>query len=619
MYPPIQSYSPELMFPSSLFTDMPGFNGSTNIADTIPIPIDSPMASPYATVADPGIVLHKSRIYGPSHWMSLLAKHDLFDDIKGSLFTGEAHAMLTKCKDLARSIKTRSRPNLKLLSRPLSDLMPNKETADRLVQLYLRTFESVFSLMHVPTFQQEYVEHWNHPQATKESFIIQLLLIMAIDTQAIGGDLAWIAMGSLMQRAMAIGLHIKPSQLPISPLEAETRRRIWTTILELSVQSSLDSGTFPIIPRDALDNFEPPSNIDDSQLSESTQKAPVPQPPSTFTRSSIQCALIKSLPIRIKIAEALSQPPYKLTYDSVRSMGAELTAHLRETSQLIKSFHFTRPSAFQIHLQDFLARRFLFTLHMQFVHRAPDNVNYHFSRTACLESALLLCGPSFSRNADDNNYLGDEDGNTSASLNDYQNLRLHGDGLFKNVLLAAAMALCAELLIQLREDSSPAASSLLRMPLVKAIRDTVSLMWRRIQRGETSTKSFVFVTCVLARIDASRNHTPPEQKKQIDQVVADTAKHVLGVCAKFLTSRLGDTSSSPSSSELDVNLALKEHIVGLDRWLPLEDREGSSESVLRNSLSSNATSDDADDMSIWLNDATSVWNLPAWGNEPMFD
>jgi len=555
--------------------------------------------------------------------------------------------------------------------------MPNKETADRLVQLYLRTFESVFSIMHVPTFQQEYVEHWNNPQATKDSFLLQLLLIMAIgtcfcptasaagatktrsklrdqslqwihaahakltspmvkqdlslcgiqnhcllllalmtDTQAVGGDLAWIAIGSLMQRAMAIGLHVKPSQLPVSALEAETRRRIWGTILELSVQSSLDSGTYPIVPQGALDNFEAPSNLDDSQLTASTQAQPVPQPTTTYTRSSIQCALLKSLPIRFKIAEALNQPLYKLTYDDVRSMGAELTAHLRETSQLIRSFHFNRPSPFQIHLQDLLARRFLFTLHVQFVHRAPSNTNYHFSRTACLESALLLLGPPYSRNADDISYSNDG-GDTSSSLGDYQNLRLHGDGLFKNILLAAVMAVCAELLIQLREDSSPAASSLLRMPLLQAIRDTASIMCRRIQRGETSIKAFIFVSCVLAKIDASKNCNSPQQKNHIDQAVADTAKHVLGVCAKFLTSRIGGVAS-PSSSVPDENSASKEQIIDLEQWLPLGDRDESGELGFQNNPSTNTQSDHTNDMNTWLNDNTSIWNFPAWGNEPMF-
>ncbi|KAF1993365.1 hypothetical protein P154DRAFT_450420, partial [Amniculicola lignicola CBS 123094] len=533
-----------VQFPPSLFTDMPDFNGATSMTDLTPISIDAPVRSSSSTLTDSGTLFHKSRVYGPSHWMSLLGKHDLFDDIKSILFTGEANTMLSKCKSLARVIKSSSRPSPQLLARPLSDLIPNKETADRLVKLYLRTFETVFSIMHIPTFQQDYVEHWNNPQATKDPFLIQLLLIMTIgtcfcptpsapgatkaqsklrdqslqwihatharltspmakqdlslcgiqnhcllllalmtDTQAVGGDLAWIAIGSLMQRAMAIGLHLKPSQLPVSALEAETRRRIWTTILELSVQSSLDSGTYPIIPQGALDNFEPPFNLDDSQLTASTQTPPSPQPTTTFTRSSIQCALVKSLPIRFKIAEALNQPPHKLTYDNVRSMGAELTAHLRETSQLIK--------------------------------------------------------------------------------------------------------------------------------------DTASLMWRRIQRGETSIKAFVFITCVLAKIDASRNCNFPQQKNHIDQAVADTAKQVLDVCAKFFASRLSGTSS-PSSSEPDEHLALKEQATDLDQWLPWGDRDESDELELQNSLSTNIHIDHTNDMDIWLNDNTNAWKFPTWGNEPMF-
>jgi hypothetical protein len=586
--------------------------------------------------------------------------------------------MMMKCKDLARAVKSRSRPDKQLLSRPLLDLIPDKDTADRLVQLYLRTFESVFSIMHVPTFQQEYVDHWNHPQATNEPFLIQLLLIMAIgtcfhpasstaglskgrsalrdqslqwiyvtharltspmikqdlslcgtqnhcllllalltDTQAIGGDLTWIAMGSLMQRAMAIGLHIKPSQLPVSVLEAEIRRRLWTTILELSIQSSLDSGTCPIIPRGAFTDFEPPANLDDSQLTIMTQKQPIPQPSNTFTRSSIQCALVKSLSVRLRIAEAISQPPHHLTYENVQSLGAELTAHLRDTSMLIKSFHFTRPSRFQIHLQDLLARRFLFTLHAQFVHRAPSNINYHFSRTACLESALLLLGPSFSSSADNIKCSEDDEDGVSSSLNDYQNLRLHGDGLFKNVLLAAVMALCAELVIQLREDSSPSASSFLRSPLLNTIKDTAFLMWHRIQRGENSVKAFVFVTCVLAKSHASRHSNSPHHKTRVDQAVTSTAKHVFENCERLLASRLDGLSPS-SSSDPDESLVQSAHMLDLDQWIILGNTDERSDSMLQNSVPMDVRRDQASAMSMWLSDNTSVWGLPALPNEPMF-
>jgi hypothetical protein len=75
---------------------------------------------------------------------------------------------------------------------------------------------------------------------------------------SIGGDVVWISTGSLVHSAMQIGLHRDPKHLPaISVLQAELRRRIWYTVLELVVQLSLDSW---MPPRSTFDEFdtEPP-------------------------------------------------------------------------------------------------------------------------------------------------------------------------------------------------------------------------------------------------------------------------------------------------------------------------------------------------------------------------
>ncbi|KND87121.1 Multidrug resistance regulator 1 [Tolypocladium ophioglossoides CBS 100239] len=587
----------------------PEFDGVTGMGYSVPSDTAQPTGSPSQEPSR--VVFQKSRLYGPSHWMTVFRKvingklgtkyeqQGLFEDINSAVFHNEGHPVLQKCKRLARGLKSKMGPDPHLLSRPLREFMPSRDTADRLVQLYLRTFESVHRVLHVPTFQRDYVQYWSNPQAASECSVLQLLLVMAIgtcfyqdpsssdgadgcptlheqstqwihiahirlavpfrkkyldlrgvqaqsllvlalltNTNAVGGDLAWITTASLVQSAMAIGLHLGPSQLPVSPLEAEVRRRLWATMLELAVQASLDSGMHPVIAAEALDSCELPSNLDDSQISESTKTLPASQPTSMFTQNSIQCALLRSLPIRLKIAETLSRFRSELPYDSARRMGAELTAALRETSELIDSFLPTPPSAFQIQLQDLLVRRFLLILHAQFAYKASSDVNYHFSRTVCLECSLLLLSPR--RNSSSNEPRGGRDSNTTpSSLDDYTNLRVYGDGLFKNVLLAAALTVCAEILLQLHEDSSPAASSLSRRELLQAIEDAATLTRCRILRGETSVKAHVFFACVLAKIGTSRRRASLQHKPQTDQVVADGAKRALDSCFGALEARMG--------------------------------------------------------------------------------
>lgn len=278
-----------ISFPSIPAAVLPELDTVVGMTDLAPGEMNSPQ--------EPArVVFHKSRLYGPSHWMTLYRKvtdklsgmlsgpltdqtirgekyeqQGLFDDVNTAVFQGDGHPALQKCKRLARRLKTKTAPDAQLLLRPLRDFIPPKETADRLVQLYLRTFESVLRVLHVPTFQRDYAQYWSNPPAASESLVLQMLLVMAIgtcfyqdpsspdgadgcatlhdqsthwihathmriatplrkrhlnlggvqtqcllvlalltNTNAVGGDLAWITTASLVQNAMAIGLQPCP-------------------------------------------------------------------------------------------------------------------------------------------------------------------------------------------------------------------------------------------------------------------------------------------------------------------------------------------------------------------------------------------------------------------------
>ncbi|KAE8383481.1 hypothetical protein BDV26DRAFT_287667 [Aspergillus bertholletiae] len=652
------------------FSDV-GLEGVTGLAESTAADVMESSVSPSQPPAK--IVFVKSRLYGPSHWMTLFRK-GLFDDIAGALSPDGDDSGLQKCKQLARGLKARSSPNFQSLSRPLRYLMPSREVSDRLVQLYLRTFESVLRVLHVPSFQEDYVQYWSNPEAAGESLVLQILLVMAIgtcfypdslssegagggptlhdqstqwihaahirltapfrkkhldlrgvqtqcllvialttNTNAVGGDLTSITTASLIQSGMAIGLHLGPSQLPVTPLEAEVRRRLWATMLELAVQASLDSGMPPVISAETLDSCELPSNLDDSQMSGSTTSLPASEPITTFSQSSIQCALLRSLPIRLKIAETLSQLRSELLpYDTARSMGAELTAVLRETSDLIDSFVPTPPSAFQIQLQDLLARRFLLILHAQFGHKASNDVNYHFSRTVCLDCSLLLLSPS--PNSSTSEDIAPHGRSTPPSpVDDYTNLRLYGDGLFKSVFLAASLTVCTELLLQLREDSSPAASSLSRRELIQAIEDATSLTRRRILRGETSVKAHTFLACVLAKVGVSRRRPSLQHKSPIDQVVVDTAKRTLDSCAHILEARLRRVEVT-RNPEPNAN-ASRGNGISLPELTPVDTRCGNG---LERRGGMATRLERSSETSPSLDDSSDAWSFPTWENETAF-
>ena len=429
---------------------------------------------------------------------------------------------------------------------------------------YLRTFETVYRVLHTPTFQQEYHQYWINPRATNDAFIIKLLLVMAIgtcfhqdsvnamslrassskwiyaaqtwlispseksrinlnglqiqcllllarQTNAIGGDLVWISAGSLVRTAIQMGLHRDPAHIPKIPVfHAEMRKRLWATVMEIVVQSSMDSGGPPLISCQDFD-CPLPSNIDDYQIDEAARVPPVAKPSEVMTQTSVQIALRKSLPLRLEVAKLVNDFRSEPTFEEVLRLSAELTSVYRFSSLFSSSPRTDRaqPSIFQTRLLDLLTHRFLFALHRPFALKARINPKYYFSRKVCLESSLsILSDPPSSQSPHTTN-------STGMSLeDDYTRLKHLGGGVFRGVLIHAAFNIGLELISQLQEDSSCFTSESnfhYRKELHKALEGYVELTAARIRAGETNVKGHIFFSCVLAQVNALYACTSAEQ------------------------------------------------------------------------------------------------------------
>jgi hypothetical protein len=173
----------------------------------------------------------------------------------------EIASLLQKCKLLSKTIKS-SRPS-RCSSFPQAYPSIAKEIADQMVHMYVTRFESVFRILHIPSFLFEYEEYWRAPTeaetilqlkiqlvtaigtvihsdpidatdlysaarqwlyAAQEwlsgpmkknrvsigSLQVQCLLILARQALAVGGDIVWISMGTVVRTAMQMGLHRDP-------------------------------------------------------------------------------------------------------------------------------------------------------------------------------------------------------------------------------------------------------------------------------------------------------------------------------------------------------------------------------------------------------------------------
>lgn len=77
----------------------------------------------------------------------------------------------------------------------------------------------------------------------------------------------------------------------VTVLRAEMRRRVWATILEINLQSSIDAGGPPLLSLADYDTA-PPANLNDEDLTDSVEPSAMAHPLNVFTQTLIQIAVL---------------------------------------------------------------------------------------------------------------------------------------------------------------------------------------------------------------------------------------------------------------------------------------------------------------------------------------
>lgn len=196
-----------------------------------------------------------------------------------------------------------------------------------------------------------------------QSLQTHILLLLAREIVGIGGDSIWFAVGALFREAIYLGLHRDPDRLPNqNTFTAEMRRRLWSTILEITLQSSLTSGGPPLLSLGDFDT-EPPANFDDDQL---VAEHPVSKPDDEFTQVSVSIALQKTFPIRLAVAKFLNDLGSSGTYEETLRLDAELRASYKTLCRMLQRCSSSREPPvpqFAIPAVDLLMRGYLSALH----------------------------------------------------------------------------------------------------------------------------------------------------------------------------------------------------------------------------------------------------------------
>ena len=131
---------------------------------------------------------------------------------------------------------------------------------------------------------------------------------------------------------------------------------------------------------------------------------------------------------------------------------------------------------------------------------------------------------------------------------DYTQIKTIGGGFFKSVMVHASMVIFAELLTQIEEDTTASEhSKAAREPLKQCLRDVITLSANRIAEVENNIKGNLFISLILAQLEAIEEGVDPAQR------VLDTATKSADKCYRLLSTRFSAINVPVQAPESGLN------------------------------------------------------------------
>jgi hypothetical protein len=315
----------------------------------------------------------------------------------------------------------------------------------------------------------------------------------------------WRLSGDTLRHALIMNMDKDPSEIDpsMSPLQAELRRRAWTTIVEVDLMMSILRNMPCLVPDFTC---RAPLNINDDELSDN-DTVPASRPREEWTDSLCQTVLADSISDRIHACRDLK---------STRSIQYE---HVLEHTRSFEKILDNLPGPLRFSHQDNIAsaparlmarmemditiRRPLMHLYSPFAHANNEHDEFSEARAGYLQSCLMLdvyqdlFDPKFSE-------LGVQrpEGYWDFFYNSYRS-ELH----------QAVAGICLELkrIASSGQLDTPIASSSLlktntynRASLIHAIKDSLEPMVRRISHLGSDLKELTYLTIVFHSIKSAQ-------------------------------------------------------------------------------------------------------------------
>ncbi|KAE8420409.1 hypothetical protein BDV36DRAFT_249813 [Aspergillus pseudocaelatus] len=395
---------------------------------------------------------YRTQYYGSTNPTSLIGH---FPELRSYMKeTIKHHASLPGVQKELKALDTKwkyEKPsNLPVKTADLLLLLPDQAEMDASVRLYFDTLETMYRIVHRPTFMEEYDQLQKDRTAAKPGFIVLVLLIMAtvsctattdrtyVGSSSIGRERGslwietaeawlgkqskkniylviwqircllvlakqmcrykkkrmWSVAGDLVREGMAAGFHRDPSRLggKITFFDQEIRRRLWATMTELELQASVERGMPSALAAIRMD-CAPPVDIDDDDLRPESDSTQI-QGSSGHSTSTLFLRLCRnSLDLRVSLNSRMNDLTSDLPYEDILRYEDMIVSELRNlpaptnNSEEASERKLSQMARAVLYLQ---LRQFLVLLHAPFARKTETNSRYAVSRMVCFNAAASM-------------------------------------------------------------------------------------------------------------------------------------------------------------------------------------------------------------------------------------
>lgn len=326
----------------------------------------------------------------------------------------------------------------------LKGLLASRAETDLLVGLYLDNYDTVYHILHVPTFRQDYNEMWANTDAARPH-MVSLVLVMSACSQLLSTTSApwlytgnssivreraitiiraiedwlqtksekhvtildfqirfilllakritvrkakrqWTEANKFLNFCMSAGLHRNPDFLrkPTPAFDKEMRRRMWATACEFELQMAFERGM--VSSSWPLQSDSPsPNNIGDDDFDTSSETIPASRTTQQFTAASWLAISHETLALRHSLNTTLNNIRQPLSFDDGKRDTEEIESHLKALPQWIGTTSEGPRAMLELNL-----RQYTLAIHNRLIRQTSSQTERNFCRFVLLENSLRV-------------------------------------------------------------------------------------------------------------------------------------------------------------------------------------------------------------------------------------